>query len=386
MSITPRAVTSGSPHFFGYYDKCPWSPDGRRLLACRAPFQDRLPEVSDPLVLGVIDLSTGRFQEFAQTTAWSWQQGAMLQWLDNDTVIYNARDARQRPIGIIHALGTDRRRELQRPIYTVSPRGDIALGFDFHRMHAIRAGYGYPPSTPITPDRYAPDDTGFWLIDLQSGEAKLILSVRQVQQIRPAPRSLASQNWIDHPTFNTDGSRVVFLHRYTDPQGPAGPWITRLFTMAPDGSRIHLLSDHGMCSHFTWRDPAHLLAWSSRPGGDARGRWAYHLYTDLSDERTSLGEGTLDRDGHMTYSPDGKWLLTDEYPGADKAQPLLLYHIPSNTRIELNRFAAPFSGENRCDLHPRWDRTGRQVCFDSAHTGTRQVYVMDVAEALGSRV
>ena len=34
----------------------------------------------------------------------------------------------------------------------------------------------------------------------------------------------------------------------------------------------------------------------------------------------------------------------------------------------------------RSDLHPRWNRDGTQICFDSVHEGTRQVYVLNVKE------
>lgn len=32
-----------------------------------------------------------------------------------------------------------------------------------------------------------------------------------------------------------------------------------------------------------------------------------------------------------------------------------------------------FVGGIKCDLHPRWDRKGKYVSFDSAHTGTRSL-------------
>ncbi|TSA45654.1 hypothetical protein D4R51_01410 [bacterium] len=32
----------------------------------------------------------------------------------------------------------------------------------------------------------------------------------------------------------------------------------------------------------------------------------------------------------------------------------------------------------RADLHPRWNRDGTEICFDSVHDGSRQVYVVDV--------
>ena len=38
----------------------------------------------------------------------------------------------------------------------------------------------------------------------------------------------------------------------------------------------------------------------------------------------------------------------------------------------------PEDGTLRCDLHPRWNRDGRQVCIDSIHEGNRHMYVLDV--------
>jgi hypothetical protein len=42
----------------------------------------------------------------------------------------------------------------------------------------------------------------------------------------------------------------------------------------------------------------------------------------------------------------------------------------------------PWDSTGRCDLHPRWNRDGTQVCFDSAHEGERQVYAIDVRDAV----
>src|SRR5579885_3332996 len=92
----PRAVTHGPfHHSFGYYDKSPWDVTGRYLLTLRAPFCNRPPTAGDTAALGVVDLDDDdRFLPFAESRAWNWQQGCMLQWLPSSGahhVMYNDR-------------------------------------------------------------------------------------------------------------------------------------------------------------------------------------------------------------------------------------------------------------------------------------------------------
>jgi hypothetical protein len=84
--ITPD---DGYHYFFGYYDLR--ATDGRgRHLAHRVSFMDRLPTPDDVAELGILE--DGAFTPFATTTAWNFQQGAMLQWhpTRENTVYYNA--------------------------------------------------------------------------------------------------------------------------------------------------------------------------------------------------------------------------------------------------------------------------------------------------------
>ena len=45
----------------------------------------------------------------------------------------------------------------------------------------------------------------------------------------------------------------------------------------------------------------------------------------------------------------------------------------------LGKVFAPFKYDNdtRCDLHPRWDRKGEKICFDSVFEGKRRVYIVE---------
>ena len=65
-----------------------------------------------------------------------------------------------------------------------------------------------------------------------------------------------------------------------------------------------------------------------------------------------------------------------------RRQSLFLYHPASGRRLDLGALDSPkeFSGEWRCDLHPRVSPDGRFLCVDSPHAGgARQMYLIDIA-------
>jgi hypothetical protein len=232
-------------------------------------------------------------------------------------------------------------------------------------------------------DELYPDDDGIYWMDLNTGEHKLIISLAQIVGIRHTSNMDNAKHWFNHMQFNPDDSRFLFLHRWRRPDG--GRW-TRLFTANPDGSEIYCVADHEMISHFDWRNPHQILAWARQHNIGDR----YFLFTDRANvenpdevgEVEVVGEGILTTDGHCSYSPDGRWILTDTYPDRERMRTLLLYRPADERRVDIGRFFAPkeLDGEIRCDLHPRWSRDGQQVCFDSVHEEHRQIYVLDVRE------
>jgi len=405
-----RAVTKGPKHhFFGYYDKCPWDATGRYLLAMEVDFQDRLPGPDDVAIIGVVDLENGcRFEPIAETRAWNFQQGAMAQWMPPNFeryIIYNDRE-KDRVIAIIHDIETGQKVKCPMPVYAVSPDGRYALGINFARLHRLRPGYGYAGLNDPWADEPAPKKDGIYLLNIPKGSVEKNFSIAEIAHFQTPKGVVQGNHWIEHLSFSPDGKRFAFFHRFSL---PGGGIYTRLLTSDLKGKKIYLLSE-GMVSHYTWRNSYQILAWARIPRRINRLqaiRWlqplfgwvrhltrahpsgwvrqniigdAYILFTDCSKEFKIIGKGVLTTDGHCSFSPSGDWLLTDTYPDNLGYRHLLVYHMSTGKCQEIARFYSPseLSGPIRCDLHPRWNRTGTAICVDSAHTGQRQIYILTV--------
>ena len=123
----PAVAVTGRPkqHYFGYYDKSPFSADRRYLLALECDVLDRLQESGDVAVLGMVDLQAGnRWTPLAETRAWSWQMGCTSLWLPGPgrKVIYNDR-REGRLVSVILDIDNGKERVLPRPAACLSPDG-----------------------------------------------------------------------------------------------------------------------------------------------------------------------------------------------------------------------------------------------------------------------
>jgi len=375
--VPVRPLTAGpAHHWFGYYDKFPWDAAGRHVLSLETEFMDRPPGPDDAAVIGTVDTAEGnRWTPLAETHAWNWQQGTMLQWLPSAPdreILYNVREG-DRFGSVVQDVGTGETRALPRPVYAVSRDGRSAVSVNFSRIHVCRPGYGYAGPPDPWHDDPAPEEDGIWWMDLESGECRQIVSIAQVAALDPQPTMEGAKHYFNHLQFNTDDSRVEFLHRWRRQDA----WQTRMFTVGPDGSDLYCVAHDEMVSHFDWRDEHRILAWARQHDlGDH-----YYLFTDRTGERETVGEDVLTSDGHCSYSPNREWILTDTYPQQGHKRTLIVYRPADNLRVDIGSFYSPpqLQGEIRCDLHPRWNRDGTRVCFDSMHEGSRQVYEADVS-------
>ena len=421
-----RAVTFGPKHhFFGFHDLCPWDESEKYMLAMETDFIDRSPTADDKARIGLIDsTNNNKFNVIAETRAWNFHQGCRAQWLPKDPqkIIYNDR-RNEKFVSVIFDTKTKKEvKVLDYPIYAISPKGEFGLGLNFARLQKY-GGYGYPVKSDKESDHGAsrsdvsinnpfPRDDGIFKVDLKTGETKLLISIHDVACLNNTPRE-DEHHILIHIDFNPSGSRICFSDKFRLPDG--GFW-NRFLTANPDGTDLYVLLGH--ISHFDWYNDEEIFGFGKsstrmmrfrkkgisqnfllRPflkiAREMRGRLkqvvaaqGYFLFKDHSQEVQKIAVGVLTEDGHPAFSPDRRWVIADTYPNKNHERALILYNWGNKKRVDLGKFRSLPQGvdsswdisQMRSDLHPRWNRTGTEICIDSVHEDSRQMYVVDVGD------
>jgi len=336
-----------------------------------------LPDKNNPATLGMIDLKTKEFIPLSQTRAWNFQQGCMAHWLGtspDSLIIFNDLRNGKFVSVIVNVHTKEEIKTFPFPISAVASDGLHAISINFSRLRITRPDYGYGGNGQDSrKDIPFPEDDGLFLIDLKTGDLKLLVSYDQVKDLVP-PLEEGSIEWFNHTLFSRNGSKIFWLSRQTS----GNQRITTSFTVNIDGTNLQrCFPDNWGGSHFDWLNDDELMITSAYEGK----QYAHVLFTVGEKNYKRLGKGLLDYDGHGTFSPDQKWMVTDTYPsGGLKEQKIYLMDMKSEAVISLGRFVQPaeFEGYWRCDIHCRWSQSGKIIGFNSTNSGSRQVYIYKI--------
>ena len=373
IRVTPR---DGWEYFYGYYDKSPWDRTDRYLLALKARCTYRRPAPQESASLVLLDTRDScRVHPLAVTRAWNVQQGCMAQWLGPDfhsRILYN--DFRSGNYCSVILRVKDRAEEavLPLPVYDAARDGSYALSLDFSRLHRLRPGYGYSNLPDRTANDPCPDSPCIWKMDLHTGEAKPLLTYRDLASFEPVPSMADAEHKVNHLMIRPDGQRFMVLHRWLK----NGRKYTRLVTADCEGKQLFNLSDEDFVSHCYWKNNREILSFLRKePAGTH-----YYLLRDQSPSCRMLWP-SLNRDGHCSCAPDKDLVVTDTYPDHRRIAAVFLCRENDPRPKVLARVFSPFRYDNdcRCDLHPRWNRAGDTICIDSVHEGKRAMYLIPVS-------
>lgn len=390
-AISPKIKSDGdivrvSPdepgeYFFGYYDKSPWDVCGQRMLCMRAKDTWSEPDPLDEADILILDNSSDGQSvcKIATTHSWNVQQGCMAQWLGPDfssRIMYNdLRDGKY--CSVILEVATGKEKMLPIPVYTVSNDGKTALSLDFSRLHSLRLGYGYAALPEKTKGVALPNETCIWKMGVDTGEVIPLLKYTDFAKFEPRleMQEAESVHKVNHLMLSPNGKRFMVLYRWCVGQRK----YTRLITCNVDGTDMYVLSDDDMVSHCYWKNDEEIIAFERKkeygPG--------FYLMKDKTQEWTHIWP-ELSNDGHPSYCPtDNNLVVFDTYPSRSRIQEIKLGRdddIEGSSVKTIAKVFSPFKYDNdtRCDLHPRWSRDGKKVCFDSVFEGHRGLYIVEV--------
>lgn len=380
-NIIRVSPNDGKEYFFGYYDKSPWDATGRYMLCLQA--ENTWSEVSPKQPANILLIDTqydNSYKVIAKTHSWNIQQSCMLQWLGPNfktKIIYN--DFRNGAYcSVVLNIETMQERVIPSPVYSVSLDGSFALTLDFSRLYELRPGYGYYNVPETTKGVALPDTTAIWKVDLNNGKVESILKYTDFANFesRIEMRDLNAIHKVNHIMLSPDSRRFMVLYRWFNGQRK----YTRLITCNIDGSDMYLLSDDDMVSHCCWKNNNEILGFENKNQTGC----GYYLMKDKTSDYSQLWAG-IDYDGHPSFSPDGIKVVFDRYPDRARMASVMVSDTNNVDKEQVKVVAkvfAPFKYDNdtRCDLHPRWSRDGKKICFDAVFEGNRGLYVVLLQE------
>lgn len=380
------AIGSGLYHcFFGYYDKSPVSPCGRYVLYHKVR-RLHLPGLKRLASICVYDSITQVNRRLARTSAWNWQQGAMLQWLpgnDEELVIIfndlstNGSTLCSRKVDIFgNELGS-----YEFPLGACRGDGQNILSIDFIALEAYKTGYGYPVISSMRGSVAASLSGHGRVIEIsaEGGDCTELFCLDELNAFLISNGVLVLENsYINHPSYFPASSDFIFIHRTFSGQDD---FISTLLLFDSSQGKFKILLGPGHISHFCWIGLTDLLIYGYDAARDCDGYFTLNVH-NLTE--VSKLEIQLYVDGHPTVSPNGKYIITDSYPDYARKQSLYIVDFQSSEVIKEFEFYSPihyFDG-SRCDLHPRWSYDGSMVLIDTTRSGFRKLEAFTLDELL----
>lgn len=352
-SIDLKVIDPIGQTFFGYYNRSPYR-NGHYIYH---RLHSSILSLKQPIEICLDGRAIG------SSSAWNWQQGSLLQWIDDRRIIHNFFDGdyKSKIIDIESLQETI----IDYPIYTVADNGLFALSLNFKRLAKYRPDYGYfnlgfhdvPPLD---------EKDGIFYVDLACNTQRLLISLAQMAQFESEPSMKDAIHKVNHIDLSPNHENFIFLHRWIK----EGVKRSRLIRADVKTAAMTVVASYGMVSHCFWEDDETIIGYLKGPQGDR--------YYRIDAQGMNLILKNLVDDGHPSIS--NQLCVADAYPDHTCTSKVYLAKAPYDQATEIARFYSGrrYKGVYRCDLHPRFSPGQAEVTLDTVHSGRRQLVVLSI--------
>lgn len=380
--VLPAETEYRENYFFGFHDVSPLSPDENRLLALHNEFDLRMPKPTEGIGVGYFDFKEGKignWHKVAKSHAWNYHKGCRLQWMDNDRIIFNtAIDGSL--CSVILNLDTKESDIVPFPIDSIYIDNNtrLATSFSYERLERCMPGYGYPYKDNGKVDIAAPEDTGLFLVDLVTSERKILISLKDIALIVTGEIEKEYLHFVTHTEFSHDGRYISFLYRRIPKEGNYMKRRSVMCVYDRQDEKLVILPTQESGSHYVWNSKNQIVASVNLNGNNCHALFS----TKNLNMALPVAVEKINSDGHQSFIDDNSF-VTDTYPDKYRMADLYLVGIEDGSVELLAKVFSPKQFQTKdfhchiaCDLHPRVIGKGKWICFDSARTGKRSIYVM----------
>jgi hypothetical protein len=363
-----QMTRSAQASLHSYYDLCPWSPDGTKLVFCAAA-----PDGSGSEVYWMEAGNSGVSLHFVgHSSAWNPHTGVHQQWIGgrgNGTgeplIGFEDRDASGRFVRIVDLSGSAVGR-VEGTMRMVSSDG--------HRV----ASHTDPRDEAAILRR---ETAGVFIGGLdprgeRPAEPQMIVSLAQALAANPRRDEIADRHlYIKHAKWSPSGNRLsfVFTNEISYERLYNEPRVKDIYVVDADGGNLRYVCDFSLGHHPSWHPNGRMILLNRRESPGAPMRF---LLADADTGAVEVATDLIDGGGHPSFSPDGTRIVTEYVTGRHGEGRVVCVDLVRRRVEELVRFPLTDHSHDGTHIHPVWSRDGRAVLYNSDQSGHAELYVV----------
>ncbi len=386
-----RQITTGpNNHLFGYIGQSltiPWNSNGNKLLTLSSSFIDHLPDENEPAGVCIVHLDKPEGEYFKvekveESLGWNPQQGTMFYWNpDNPSsqFFFNTRDKKTGKVYTV-LFDIEKGKRIHEYKFDDTPvgnsgvchRGKSFLAINYARMARLRPVTGYKGASDWTEGVEAPSNDGIFIIDIESGKKKLLVSFEKLKtELKKKGFETGGESlFINHTLWNRDGNLLCFFVR----AGWNGQQTrTNVFcTINSDGTNL-FVGRKFIGGHPEWGSGNQMI------GKIDNNQVIFDIIQEKIVGTIGTPESIPNPEGDISLSPDGNWFVNGYGQDGKNYYNLIRLKDGEWTRSE-GIDKGDYSGDVRIDSAPRWNRENNQILVQGiAQDRTEQLFIITIS-------